>query len=481
MSSNKKKSKNTRNLLLLGVVTVLLVVSYVLLVKHNDKKAADEAAAADEETATFAITQEEEEADITGLSIQSADANIVLTLSEDSWILQGEESFPVDNNTVTELVSAMSSLRASKTVTETPEDLSEYGLSEPSIKVTATKSDGTELILEIGDKMSVDTDYYGKLGDSDTVYVLPLATRTKFAITKDSLFAMPDIPTLSYNQLREVQLSSKLYSNFHVAYDAANPYDYTGVGTYSWYEVDNDHLPVNLDNTTYSTLLSKYISYDVTKGVGYGQDAMAQYGLSDQSTMLYVRYEDSDGTEKEFTMYVGTTDENGNYYVSFDKEDRVYLMTADTMSDRLSAEVSDYISKYMHLVNIDSLDQLTVTTAGESHQYLADSETTTDADGNETTTITYLKDGTAYEDETAFKTFYQKAISLKQSGVLSYSDTVSGSSVLTITFELTDGDVVTAEYYEYNDTEYAVKMNGKLRFTSSREEVDGFIAAISES
>lgn len=478
MSSKRKKS---RNLFLLCAVTLLLILSYALVVMNHKKeeKEKEDAEEAQKEASTFTITNEEKDS-ITSLSIVSGDEQLLFVLQDDLWILQGEEDYPVDNDKVEEMVAAIASISVSKTVAKEADDLGEYGLSEPSYVITAKKADGKEVQLCIGDRMAVDTDYYAKLGDTNAVYILPLATRTKFAVTKQSLFAMPTVPSLSYNQLKEVQVSSKKYQNLHIASDDENPYDYTGLDIYPWYSIGDDRLPVNLDNTSYTTLLSNYISYDVMDGVDYGSEAMMQYGLSDPAAVVSIRYTDSDNKEQELTMKVGDMDENGNYYVSFNQEDRVYRMSADTMGDRLTAQEEDYFSAYVHLINVDELERLTIKTPSISHVYDVTRETSTDADGKETTTTTYSKDHVTYEDSTDFNTFYQKVISLKRSDSLTYSDVIKGTPILTITFELKESNAVTAEYYDYDADHYAVKINGKNRFTAEKTGIDELIKLLSE-
>lgn len=483
MSSKKKRSKNGITLLSLMIATVLLIAGYVFYTNHKEKvegeKAAAEAAKEAAKNATFVIN-EEEASNFTSIAIQGLEDSMTFVLSDGVWVLQGEEEFPTDQDKIDSMASTLSKLSASKTVTEAASDLSEYGLAQPSIVVTATREDNSQLVLNIGDKLSVDSDYYGSLNDSTTVYVIPLATRTKFNVVRDDVFALAQTPSVTLDQLLEIQLSTKSEGSFHIAYDAENPYDYTGTGTYTWYSVGDNRLPVNVDNMTISTLLSNFLSFSLDKGVSYGVDAMKEYGLDNPEGMIYVRYADSDDAtkENEFILYIGNKDADGNYYVSVNDEEIVYLMLADDLTDKLAYQEADILTSFTHLVNIKDVSHLDITTPLLAQAYTFETEVTTDSQGNESTVTTYKKDGEVIEDEESFKDFYQSVISLKRSGNLTYDDKVSGDPVLTIDFNLTNDHEIKVCYYNFSDSSYAVEINGNVQYTADKTEIDTFIQSL---
>lgn len=483
MSGKKRRSKNLMTLVSLACVTLLLIGGYLLYSSHKqkqeDEKAAKEAAEQEEEDATFTINEEAAE-NFTNLSIQSSEATLSFTKNGELWNLDGEPEFPTDDETLNSMVTTLASLSASKTAVEEAQDLGEFGLLQPTIIVTATRQDGSKLIFNVGDKAAVGSDYYGSLNDSTTVYVIPVATRTKFNVTREDVFYKPAAPSVTADQLREIQLSTQSNGNFHIVYDAENPYDYTGMSTYPWYSVGDNRAPINLDNMTTPSLLGDYLTYNLDHGVGYGQEAMDTYGLTNPQGMIYLRYVDATDSSKEneYVLHIGNQDENGNYYVSVNDSTNVYLMLSSELSERLAYDETTILTNYVCMVNIEKVKQLILQTSNESHTYEITSTVSTNESGNEVTSTTYNKDGAVIEDVDAFKSFYQTIISIKRTGNLTLDSTISKEPVLTVKYELTDEREVEVSFYDYNETSYAVVINENIQFTADKTEVDALIRSI---
>lgn len=109
---------------------------------------------------------------------------------EDSWTGTLPYRFSVDNETVDEIVAAMSSLRA----IEVPEQSFEgTGLEKNSIIVEASGEDFSHIIM-VGDPKTREGEegveiegYYAKRGDSDNIYLISEANKEKLDQTISSL------------------------------------------------------------------------------------------------------------------------------------------------------------------------------------------------------------------------------------------------------------------------------------------------------
>lgn len=481
MSGKKRRSNHGITLVSLLLVTVLLSVSYLLYTNHQQKLEDDEAKAEEERqaaaNATFIINEEENQ--FTSISIQSSDGTFALKENGDKWQLDDEEDFPLDEDKVKVMSDLLSKLSASKTVAEEAKDMSEFGLNQPNTVVTAKRADDSEFVLNIGDKLNISAYYYCSLGDNSTVYVLPADVSSKFLLSKEDLFYIPDDITLTASQIREIQLSTKTQGNFHIIYDENNPYDYTGMSKYKWYSVDQNRYPINVDELAVSPLIEDFLTYSIQEGVDYGEEAMKAYGLADPEGTIYIRYVDENDPNKEmeYRIQLGNHDEAGNYYISLNDDQVVYFMLAYQLTEKLAYKESDILSNMTHLVDITSVSNMEIYSENVNDTYTFETTTFTDEDGNETTNTTFKKDG-VLQDDSEFRSFYIKVISLKKNGILTYDDSVSGEPILKIHFTLTNGRELTVCYYDYDDSNYAVTINGNAQFTADKAEIDEFIQTL---
>lgn len=481
MSGKKRRSNHGITLVSLLFVTVLLIAGYLLYTNHKQEKE-EEAAKAEKErqaaaNTTFCINEEENQFEL--ISIQTSDGTIALKENEDKWQLEDEVEFPLDQGKVEEISETLAKLSVSKTVVEAASDLGEFGLSQPSTVITAKCIDGSEFTLNIGDQLNISTDYYCSVGEQNTVYVLPFSVGTKLLVSKEDLFYIPEDISLNASQIREIQLSTKTQGNFHLIYDENNPFDYTGMNKYKWYSADNNRYPINVDEYSVSSLLEDFSNYSIQEGIDYGMEAMKTYGLTDPEGTIYLRYVDENDSNKEveYRIHLGNHDEAGNYYISLNDDQVVYFMLTYQLTDKLAYKESDIIGNYTQLVDIRSVSNMQITSESVNDTYTFENLTATDEDGNEKISTTFKKNG-VLQDESEFRKFYTKVISLRKSGLLTYDDTVSGQLRLTIHFTLSNGRELMVCYYDYDDDNYAVTINGNAQFTADKSEIDEFMQSL---
>ncbi len=473
---NKKKKKNIVTIIFLLLVLILAGASYGMLKSRNDRIEKEKE---EEESEDSKIMLNDFEAEsIVNISITSPDENFVFVKEEDTWILQGEEDYPLSQSKLTSMAAGIAKLSVERLVVENPEDLSEYGLEQPSILVKAVTNEGKEYTLQIGDKLATDTDYYGIATDDSTVYVIPMATRTRYVVTKDDLFDIESSPSITADNIREVKVTSEAFGDFHMVYDENNPMDYSGTESYPWYIPEGYVNPMNMDNTMTNEVLSNYTVFSFSEGIDYKRENQKKYGLTNPSAKVFVKYLSTNGEEMTYTLLVGDTDTDGNYYVSPEGSERTYLMTKDAVEKKIKIEDKDsLISKFTHMINILNVEKVLVSSSSESKVYEIKRTDNIDSDGNTTTTETFFVDGEEAE-ETEFRSIYQKMIGLKMAEPLKEAVNVAEESVLTLTFIKTDGDELIVEYHPYSEERYTVTVNGKTSVLADKSEIDSFIETI---
>ena len=98
----------------------------------------------------------------------------------DSWVKSDETGFPVDQDKIDTLVSALNSIKAERTL-ENVEDASEYELDQPENTITVTTEDGETTVIQLGmENDSTSQEYIDLNEDSSTVYVVSNSTFSSF-------------------------------------------------------------------------------------------------------------------------------------------------------------------------------------------------------------------------------------------------------------------------------------------------------------
>ena len=152
-------------------VTVLalaaLVGGYMTLKEQNEKAEEEEALLAEGET-----VWETDSDNLEKVSFFIGGSEYTFQKENGEWQLADDETFPVDETALEELTTAVTPLKALRTLTDV-EDTAQYGMEEPQNVITLGLSDGTEQVLTIGDNNESTGNDYLMLADSDsTVYTV---------------------------------------------------------------------------------------------------------------------------------------------------------------------------------------------------------------------------------------------------------------------------------------------------------------------
>ena len=171
-------TKNTKKLL--GLVGALAVLGgayggIVWINQNNEEKAAEQSKA-EKEANTFYLSQMEEPVSISYTNSYGTFAFSYDTENE-TWSYDSDEHFPVTQSYLTSISSDLKSFTAERKLEEVQDDLSVYGLDNPSCTITAKGSDDTEVTIQIGSLNSYNSDYYAKVEGSDDIYTIEEAQK----------------------------------------------------------------------------------------------------------------------------------------------------------------------------------------------------------------------------------------------------------------------------------------------------------------
>ena len=457
-------NRNKRNVFILIAILILAIVAYVCVILYNKSV---EAKADTDKISVLNLSS----SDIDKVAYTNSEGTLSFTKSGESWTYDGDKDFPLNGTNIESIVSTAGALSAARLLEDNLDNISKYGLETPSYTLVLTDSKGVQTTLYIGDLNPVSGNYYAYTSLEDKVYMID---GTLISYLESGLYDMvtyDTIPTMSLTNMRTIEyLDADTNLNIEYFKDGNEQYDYIG-GNY-WFVKEADATYSVADTTEMSNIDSKISSLAFAGCVDYSAttDELSGYGLASPAATLKIHYVESD-VEKDFTLYIGSVDSNGNYYVKTNLSDAVYLMAADTVTYFTGLNKTDLVNKTPFYVPVTTMDSMVISMADNTWDIVFTN--TKDKDGN--TQTTYSVNGKELSSKD-FGGFYD---SLKtMTAEMSNSENLSGTPYITITYNRNTDylKTVTINLYTYNASFYAANVNGKnsllINKTNIKELVD---------
>lgn len=152
--------KKYRTLIVFLAAFVVLVGLYFLMQYVNKVQAENE------QDETIMVT---ELGDLAAMEYTDEETTMSFTKSEGVWTVTDNNEISLDSDAVDTIANTLSRVQAVR-VLEGADELSSYGLEEPTYTITLKTESGAEVTLYIGD--AIDGNYYATIGDKVVVYVI---------------------------------------------------------------------------------------------------------------------------------------------------------------------------------------------------------------------------------------------------------------------------------------------------------------------
>ena len=376
-------TKNTKKLL--GLVGALAVLGgayggIVWINQNNEEKAAEQSKA-EKEANTFYLSQMEEPVSISYTNSYGTFAFSYDTENE-TWSYDSDEHFPVTQSYLTSISSDLKSFTAERKLEEVQDDLSVYGLDNPSCTITAKGSDDTEVTIQIGSLNSYNSDYYAKVEGSDDIYTIASSYVSDISNDISAMQEKERFPTITSTSITDVQLSKDgitLDMEKEVTQEPATEEAETeSESSESESKVSEEETTKAVSDSTEEGLTEEESTVemvDVTRWV-FSQDNKTQrvdesddihdllvnmvgltfndcadyyadeeekesYGLTDNAAVLTITYQSGE-EETTLKLTIGaTTEDDAYYYVSMDDSDQVNTVSKESLDAVLDA-ISGY-------------------------------------------------------------------------------------------------------------------------------------------
>lgn len=436
----KKKSKWNR-MIYLAVIFVLLLLLYLFLKNRNEK--AEEA-----ESSGMDVIQMDASS-IVNFSFKIGDNFAKFSKDGDEWKNQEDSEFPVDQEAVETLLNDLLSFTAERKL-EDVDGLSEYGLEDPSNTIRLTDESGTETEILVGSRNQSTGDYYVSLAEApNTVYVTASDLSSILPGSVMELAESEAYPSVSSSDIVEIQVK-KAQGSYTLAYEEEEA---------NWSVTGEDGISYSAEYQQVSSLASTLSGMVYSGLMDYNAEDLSVYGLDQPAAEIYIRYkeeieeeeEEPETVEKNFTLYVGNQDENGNYYVRMEGSGQVHRVSSESLSSALENNSVSYWSSEIGYISMNNLKRVEVSYGGEIRTIERHSEEQEQEDGSTETEVTYTSGGTLL-DEDKTEDFLNSA-----SGISAQSKdpslSASETAEITITVE-TESETFTVSYTPYDENFY---------------------------
>lgn len=303
-------------LILLLIAAVAATAVYFLEVKSG--KPRDEEP--DKSRPAFNINRE----DIASISLLRGGQTVNFENQNNKWVITQPISATADESALNSLVGDLVSARISSEFPPAGNDLKQYGLAEPAVKLEIKLKSGQTHRVELGAKAPGDVSAYAKIDGAQNI------TLVSSSLLNDADKSLNDLRDRSVLGATQYELSSIKIVNESGGYELEKKES-------EW----NIKSPVQgaADESQVSSLLGDLTGAKASEIVSENADDLAKYGLDKSKISITARLT----TGGERTISIGSK-VDGNYYAK--ASDRPQVVKVDqAFYDKLNTKLSELRSK----------------------------------------------------------------------------------------------------------------------------------------
>lgn len=389
------------------------------------------------------------------------------------YSIEGKEGFDLNQSTASAIIGYAANLTATKQITESAENLADFGLDKPSATVTMNYRDGSKEVWLVGSQAPTSSAYYFAKKGSKAVFLLYSSACTNLLSTIESLHNVTMPWTIADTaNIRGFILETEGKDTLEVRYTTDGPsYSISALRIYQPFEYG-----AHTDRT--DAIFTAMGSLGIT-GYAGEDDELTDCGLEGDAfkQRLTVIYDDDVNDAKDavtFWYKIGNySPDSEHIYVKIDDTGAVYYADPATLTFLSGATPTNLADQFSNLINIKKVDSMSIVSKDNSYEVSITRLPIPNEDGadSDKTNDIYYFDG-EITDEKLFKKLYQSIIGTTNSKICEdyYYD---GDVYCTVTYNLNSEDEpLVIEYLEYDNDYFAVKREGVTLFLIKRENID---------
>jgi len=322
-----------------GLLTAVIVLAALGGgVYWSDRKKAAEEKEPAKDAPPKVLTIAEDQFKSISLKKAAGDTTVVQKSAAGKWEIAQPKPLAADQDSISSLVSTLSSLTSDRLIEETTSDLASYGLASPALEVVVTKKDGKTEDLLIGDDTPTGGSTFVKLKSDPRIFSVSSGVKSSLDKTSKDL-RDKRLLTFDSDKLTRVELVAK------------GPAIEFGKNNQNEWQIIKPK-PLRADGSQVEELVRKL------KDAKMDTDADPAKSVSAFATgtrVAVVTVADSSGTQ---TLEI-RRDKDKNYYAKSSVLDTVYKTAAD-IGDGLDKDLDSFRNKKLFDFGFNDPTKLTV-------------------------------------------------------------------------------------------------------------------------
>ena len=317
---------------------------------------------------------------LVGLELTRGEDTLVFALNDAAteWDWSENGDVPLDNVAFATIVTALNEATSKyKLEGVTDEQLAEYGLTDPSLRVKFILSDSTSKEYLIGNYNSFNSLYYiAEASAPGTVYMIDASVKSSLELEIYDFVLEETPPAITEAKIVDVAYypaNDEFYKLFSY-HPSGKAGEYTD--RYEWYyttapiAMSSIPAPYPLSTEIADTLadIVTTLSFEECVGLDY---TSGDYGFS-ESNRIVISYnvdEAENGVlqKKEYVIYLGSQTEDGKLYAHTADSKLVYLLgSSDEWVSIITATRAQLLPDEVWLPNYEFVDSMTFTAGTQS-------------------------------------------------------------------------------------------------------------------
>lgn len=485
MAGMKKK---TKKMLLLLVVLVLVIAAYAVITLWPEKEVEQNVT---DIMADRTVLIDMADDAVAKVEFKGPNAAMVLVREDGFWYNDDDRDFPVNQSYATSMANILAGASSMKTINEKPENLADYGLTEPVVWARVTDTEGNSHEIRVGLREPSGGGRYVCVDDEQVVYLAANTMATQFEYSKNQMIEKHSVPTITPVNICGIMVESP-ERTLEMKFDSENIWNSTGYMSWVMLQGFDDIMPANVDKI--NAQVEMYADFSLGECVTYRAEDPAQYGLDEANgthlQLIYFEHVETGEVDESgnpvttpqyytFGLTFGDKNEDGHYYLTLDGTEAVYLMDAARVEPMINLEPYDFVHRLPGLVNIKDVDRVIIEFGGSKYTMNLTREMVmeTDKDGNEKeeeVTHYFLEDLEVEKEE--LTDAYIELIGVAIDGLVDEEVAAQASQTprMTITYERDKAGLepIVTQFFEYNENFNRMSVNGVSVFRCNVRDVD---------